>query len=148
VFTRRVAILVSRPPEEVFAFVEDARYRPQWDDSVETEELTSAEPIGVGSTVRTRMRSRGRRGVEYTWEVTEHEPPSRMTIESTSRPFPTTLAYRLAGREGGTSVDFAVTGRPTGAMRLLEPLLARVVQKNLDRGFARLKEVLEARPTA
>ena len=91
-FTRRVAILVSRPPDEVFAFVEDARNRPQWDDSVETEELTSPEPIGVGSTVRTRMRSRGRRGVEYTWEVTEHEPPSRMTIESTSGPFPTTLA--------------------------------------------------------
>jgi hypothetical protein len=90
VFTSRVAVLISRPQEEVFAFVEDARNRPRWDDSVESEELTSPEPIGVGSTIRTRLRSMGRE-YEYTWGVTEHEPPNRMTIVSTSGPFPTSL---------------------------------------------------------
>jgi hypothetical protein len=67
-----------------------------------------------------------------------------MTIESTTGPFPTTLAYRLEGRDDGTWVDFSVTGAPTGVMRLLEPLIARGVQANLDRGFARLKGLLEA----
>lgn len=141
-FTSSVAVLISRPLDEVFAFVADARNRPRWDDSVDSEELASQEPIGVGTTVRTRMRSMGRE-YEYTWEVTEHQPPSRMTIESTSGPFPTTLAYQLAARDGGTLVDFAVTGRPSGIMRLLEPLIARTTQKNLDKGFARLKDVLE-----
>jgi uncharacterized protein YndB with AHSA1/START domain len=145
-FTRSVRIVVSRPREAVFAYVADARNRPQWDDSVEREELTSPEPIGVGSTVRTTLRSMGRRLV-YTWEVTEHAPPERMTIESTSGPFPTTLAYRLAERDGGTAVDFSVTGRPSGAMRLAQPLIARGIQKNLDRGFARLRRVLEAPAT-
>lgn len=56
-FTSSVQILISRPVDEVFAFVGDVRNRPRWDDSVETEELTSPEPIGVGSTVRTRLRS-------------------------------------------------------------------------------------------
>ena len=129
----------------VFAFVEDARNRPRWDESVTSEELTSPEPIGAGTTVRTKLSSMGRE-YEYTWEVTEHVPPNRMTIESTSGPFPTTLAYRLEGREGGASVDFAVTGRPTGMLRLLQPLIARNTQANLDRGFARLKELLETRP--
>ena len=46
--------------------------RPQWDDSVDTEELTLPEPIGVGTTVRTTLRSMGREYV-YTWEVTEHD---------------------------------------------------------------------------
>ena len=141
-FTRSVSVVIARPLEEVFAFVEDARNRPRWDDGVDSEELTSPEPIGVGSTVRTRLRSMGR-AYEYTWEVTEHEPPRRMTIESTSGPFPTTLAYRLAERDGGTAVDFAVTGRPGGAMRLLQPLIARGTRKNLDRAFPRLKAVLE-----
>ena len=31
-FTRSVRIVVSRPREEVFAYVADARNRPQWDD--------------------------------------------------------------------------------------------------------------------
>jgi carbon monoxide dehydrogenase subunit G len=142
VFTRSVSVVVRRPPDEVFAFVADARNRPLWDDSVDTEELTSPEPIGVGTTVRTRLRSMGR-DYEYTWEVTEHQPPARMTIESTSGPFPTTLAYVLSPHDGGTQVDFSVTGKPGGPLRLFQPLIARNTQRNLDSGFARLKEVLE-----
>lgn len=143
-FTSRVAVLIARPLDEVFEYVADARNRPSWDESVDTEELTSPEPIGVGSTVRTGFRSMGR-PYEYTWEVVEHQPPNRQTIESTSGPFPTTLAYELDGREGGTWVDFSVTGRPTGLLRLLQPLIARNTQSNLDRGFERLRQLLEAR---
>ena len=141
-FTKTASVQISRPPDEVFAFVADARNRPLWDESVESEELTSPEPIGVGSTVRTRVRSMGREYV-LTWEIVEHEPPSRQTIESTSGPFPTTLAYQLSGQDGGTVVAFSVTGHPAGMLRLLEPLLARNTQKNLDRGFPRLKRFLE-----
>ncbi len=141
-FTKGVEVVISRPLEEVFAFVEDARNRPRWDESVEAEELTSPEPIGVGTTVRTTLRSMGRE-YQYTWVVVEHEPPNTMTIDSTSGPFPTTLVYQLDGSDGGTRLRFAVTGRPTGPMRLLEPLIARNTQKNLDRGFARLKRLLE-----
>jgi Polyketide cyclase / dehydrase and lipid transport len=60
VFTRSVTVQIFRPPDEVFAFVADARNRPLWDESVDTEELTYPEPVGVGSTVRTGMRSMGR----------------------------------------------------------------------------------------
>ena len=144
-FTSTVSVLISRPLEEVFAFVEDARNRPRWDDSVISEELTSPEPITVGTTVRTRLKSMGRE-YEYTWEVVEHEPPSRMTIESTSGPFPTTLAYVLGDRDGKTAVDFSVTGRPSGPLRLFQPMIASNTQRNLDRGFARLKQLLEGTP--
>ena len=142
VFTQRTEVEISRPPDEVFAFVADARNRPLWDGSVDSEELTSPEPIGIGSTVRTRLRSMGREHV-LTWEIVEHDPPSRQTIESTSGPFDTTLAYRLSPQGDGTLVEFSVTGRPDGTLRLLQPLLARNTQRNLDRGFPRLKRLLE-----
>jgi uncharacterized membrane protein len=142
VFTSSVAVTISRPIHEVFAFVADARNRPRWDESVDSEELTSPEPIGVGTTVRTKLRSMGRE-YEYTWVVTEHQPSERMTIESTSGPLSTTLAYYLEARDGGTSVHFSVTGRPTGLLRPMQPLIARTTQGNLDRGFARLKSLLE-----
>jgi len=147
VFSSSVEVVIARPIDEVFAFIADARNRPRWDDSVESEELTSPEPVGRGSTVRTRMRSIGRE-YEYTWEVVEHEPPVSQRIESTSGPFPTTLAYDLAESGGGTTVRFSVTGRPTGAMRLIQPLIARGTRQNLDAGFARLKELLEGGPSS
>jgi len=143
VFTRTVEVVITRPLDEVFAFVSDARNRPSWDDSVDSEELTSPEPIRVGTTVRTRMRSMGR-DYEIDWEIVEHEPPTRQRIESTSGPFSTTLVYELAQDGDGTSVRFSVTGRPTGFLRLIQPLIARTTQRNLDEGFARLKGVLEA----
>jgi carbon monoxide dehydrogenase subunit G len=142
VFTKTTEVQIARPPDEVFAFVADARNRPLWDESVDTEELTSPEPIGVGSTVRTRLRSMGRDYV-LTWKIAEHEPPRRQTIEGTSGPFATTLEYRLRPQSGGTLVEFSVTGRPTGMLRLLQPLIARNTQKNLERSFPRLKQVLE-----
>jgi hypothetical protein len=40
-------------------------------------------------------------------------------------------------------VDFSVTGNPAGMLRLMQPLIARNTQGNLDRGFPRLKRLLE-----
>jgi hypothetical protein len=143
VFTATAVSTVHRPMDEVFDFVADARNRPRWDDSVDSEELTSPEPIGLGTTVRTTLRSMGR-SYRYNWAVTEFEAPRRMTIESTSGPLPTTLAYRLTGGAGDTTVEFTVTGRPTGLMRLLQPLVARTAQTNLNRSFPRLQRLLDA----
>ena len=55
----------------------DARNRPSSDDhSVGSEELASPEPMGVGSTVRTRMRSMGRSDKgDRLGDVVEHKPP-------------------------------------------------------------------------
>jgi hypothetical protein len=61
----------------------------------------------------------------------------------TSGPFPTTLAYLLGERDGKTAVDFSVTGRPSGPLRLFQPTIARNTRRNLDRGFTRLKQLLE-----
>ncbi len=141
-FASSTSIEIERPIAEVFPFVADARNRPKWDQSVDSEELTSPEPIGAGSTIRTRLRSMGR-DYEIDWVIREFEPPSRMLIESTSGPFPTTLVFLLSDRGASTGVDFTVTGRPGGLLRLMQPLLARNTQGNLDRGFPRLKRLLE-----
>ena len=142
-FTKSASVLIDRPRADVFAFVADARNRPRWDESVDSEELTSPEPIGVGSTVRTTMRSMGREYV-IDWKITEHEPPRRQTVESTSGPFPTTLLWEVSdGEDGKTRAEFSLTGRPSGLLRLLQPLIARDTQRTLDEAFPRLKQVLE-----
>ncbi len=143
-FTERAEILVARSPDEVFRFVADARNRPSWDDGVESEELISPEPIAVESRLRTRMRSMGR-DLEYLWEIVEHDPPHRVRVESTSGPFPTTLVWEVSDHPGGSRAAFSITGTPGGAMRLMQPLIARNTAKNLERTFPRLKEVLESR---
>jgi hypothetical protein len=57
-------------------------------------------------------------------------PPvqGRITLEPTDR---------------GTRVRFGVLGQPTGAMRLVEPLLRFIVKRNFQRFCTTLKRVLE-----
>ena len=37
----------------------------------------------------------------------------------------------------------SVSGDPKGIMLVMQPMIARTTQKNLDRGYARLKSLLE-----
>ena len=104
--------------------------------------FTRSVSVLIDRPIRTTFRSMGRE-YQYTWEIVEHVPPQRMRVESTSGPFPTTLAFEFGERGGGTSVDASVTGRPAGLLRLLQPMVARTTQQNLDRGYARLKRLLE-----
>ena len=45
--------------------------------------------------------------------------------------------------DGGTWLEAMVTGRPTGLMRVLQPMIARTTQQSLDRAYPRLKRLLE-----
>lgn len=146
-FTVTEVVSIDRPIAEVFDFVGDARNRPQWDSSVISEELTSPEPIGVGSTIHTRMKAVGRE-VEFDWRVLEHEPPTGMTIASTSGPMDTTLHFVLTGTDAATVVRATIDANPTGMMRLVEPMISDAVRNNLSTGLARVKVILEGRPTA
>ena len=98
-FTRRVSVVIARPRDEVFAFIEDARNRPQWDDSVDSEELTSPEPIGVGTTIRTKLRSMGR-DYQYDWRIIGARASEPRDGREHRRPVPdhARLRRRRAGR--------------------------------------------------
>ncbi|MGH8868944.1 MAG: SRPBCC family protein [Actinomycetes bacterium] len=145
-FSTSVEISVHRPLFEVFTYVADARNHPEWDKRVISEELTSPEPIGVGSTVHTRFRFMGRE-LQYDWAVTEYQRSRTMTIQSTSGPVPATLVYDLAPSGYLTWLRLTVIMRPSGLMRLLQPWLARDTQKTLDRNFSRLRDVLDQSET-
>jgi uncharacterized protein YndB with AHSA1/START domain len=142
VFTRTIDGLVRRPVEEVFEFLSEPGSRPLYDESVESLELISRTPEGVGSHGIIRMSFLGRH-YERPWEVTEYEPPKKLVIASKARPFATWVGFELEGREQLTWVELSVTGRPGGLSRTLEPLMANSAERRLVRVLARLVYLLE-----
>lgn len=122
----------------------DSRNRPQWDSSVVSEELTSPEPIGVGSTMHSRLKAMGRE-VDFDWRVTEFEKPSRMSITSTAGPLPTALTFGLKSSGEMTQLRATIEGSPAGFMRLAEPMINEAVRANLAGGLGRVKVLLESR---
>jgi hypothetical protein len=143
VFTRTADALVNRPPDEVFAFLLEPGNRALYDDGVESQELTSPEPHGLGSTGVTRMRFLGRH-YERPWVVVQYDPPRKLVLESRARPFPTWVGFELTGRGDVTWLEFSVTGRPGGLSRLLEPVMARSAEERVVRALQRIARLVEA----
>ncbi|AZC14475.1 MULTISPECIES: SRPBCC family protein [unclassified Microbacterium] len=142
-FTVTEVVVIARSRSDVFAYLTDAGRRPEWDETVISETLTSAAPVGVGSTIHSRMRVMGRE-VEFDWRVTEFVPPGRMAIVSTRGTFPTSLLFDLADHAAGTRVSATIDGEPSGMLRLVEPMIEDTIRSTLATGLGRVVRILEA----
>ena len=142
-FTVTETVSIDRSVQDVFDFLSDPGNRPRWDTTVISEELTSPEPVGVGSTIHTRMRAFTRE-VDFDWRVTQFDPPTRMAVVSTAGLMPTSLRFEFAAAGDGCDVTATIEGEPDGMMRLVEPLIAGGVRSTLAEGLERAKNLLEA----
>lgn len=139
-FTVTESVTIDRPVTEVFDFFTEGRAR--WDESVISEELTSPPPVGVGSTLHTRMRAVGRE-VDFDWRVTAYEPGARMAVTSTSGIMATSSDLQFADANGSTVVAVRIDAEPTGIMRLAEPMIADSIRSTLSTSLTRAKRMLE-----
>lgn len=142
-----VEITIDRPVEEVFGFLEDVENNPKWLKGMRSCRWTSEAPVRVGSTYDQVAGFLGKQIVS-SFVVTEHERPRKITIATTKSSFPITvtrLTEPLGDDASRTRVREVVEGDPKGFFRISEPLLRRVVERNVTRDYGRLKRLLEQR---
>lgn len=137
------SVQIDHPADGVFAFIAEPSNRARWDATVISEELTSAPPIGVGSTLRSQLSALGRE-VEFHWRVTAFEPPRTMAFVSTEGPMETSLLLELAASGSLTLLTATIEAAPSGMMRLFEPVIGEGVRNNLATGLERMKALLES----
>ncbi|HEX9038527.1 MAG TPA: SRPBCC family protein [Ktedonobacterales bacterium] len=141
--TLEFSIVINRPVEEVFAFVGNPENYPKWFSGSREVKITSAGPIGVGTTFRTVISLLGRR-IEGDIEFTEYEPNRSFTEKTTSGPFPVESRVTFERVEGGTRITDTQLAEPGGFFKLAEPLLARLIKRQIEADLANLKDLLEA----
>jgi uncharacterized membrane protein len=138
------SIIISRPIEEVFAYVNDFRNAAQWQAGVVDVRQTPASPVGKGTQV-TFVRTFLGRKLEGTSEVVECEPPMKHTFQSTSGPLPFTVSRLFEPTPEGTKVTIVFEMHPEGVFALVEPLIARSLRRSVEADFGNLKDLLESR---
>jgi carbon monoxide dehydrogenase subunit G len=131
---------LERPAQEVFAHLIDLSRVPQWQASA--VESRADEPLARGVRIFECRRLMGRE-VHTELEVTEFDPPRRLTLKALSGPVKFTVDHRLEEEDGGTRLHVLAEGKAGGLMKLGEPALARRADAELRQDFARLKELLE-----
>lgn len=144
----RVNIEVALPPQEVFDYWSDHANNPSWQQGMVSCTWTSEPPIGVGSTYDQVAKFLGFRIVS-TFECVEHEPGTMIRMRTTKSTMPLDITRRVEPTpSGGTALTAIIRGEPKGIAKLFDPLTRRMVERNVNQDYGRLKELLDGRAGA
>lgn len=141
-----ITVNIDRPVEEVFAYLSDVERIPEWNSMVDRV-VPSERPLRTGSTAGLTMRLLGRR-IVATLEVVALEPNHRVVVR-TGEPISVTDTWTFeAVGENRSRLTYASVGETKGFFKLADPIVGRVVKKQLTAQMETLKELLEARAAA
>lgn len=119
----RRTIEVSRPLEDVFAFVGDFATTAQWDPGVARAAKATDGPIGVGTVFDVDVVFNGRT-LPMTYAVTVWEPPTRVVLEGLGQMVTAIDDIRFESVDAGrTRIHYSADLRLRGFRRLFEPLV-------------------------
>jgi Polyketide cyclase / dehydrase and lipid transport len=136
-------ILIHRPMDEVFDFVADECNEPRYNPEMRCAEQTLAGPIGVGTTFRAEMMSRGR-PVEMTITYTDFARPRRYTslTHLSTMDIQGTLTFDPVAE--GTQMRWSWELAPRGVLKLITPVVAWIGRRQERSIWTGLKRYLEA----
>ena len=138
------SIDISRPPEEVFAYVDDLSRHGEWQEQIQQTEVLTEGPTRVGSRARDRRKVPG--GVrEITYEITAHDPPRSASFRGVDGPVRVVGTMTVTPSGGGSRVSLDLDFEGHGLLgRLLVPLVRGQARKQAPQDQRRLKERLES----
>jgi len=128
---------IACPPENVFDLLADLRNDPQWNSRVSHAELLSPEPIGPGSRFAIVNG-----GTPYDVTITGYDRPSRLVFEASGKP-DLTIACTLRPSGDETELESDFDFRPRGVLRVVFPLLAPVIRRDVPKQYASFKALCE-----
>lgn len=128
---------IARPPEDVFDTLADLRNDAKWNSRVSRAELRSPEPIGPGSRFAVVNG-----GTPYDVTITSYDRPSRLVFEASGKP-DLTIACTLTPTGEGTELESDFDFRPKGVLKVVFPLLAPVIRRDVPRQYASFKALCE-----
>jgi uncharacterized protein YndB with AHSA1/START domain len=134
---------IAAPPGEVFAYVTDPSKLRTWQNTTVSAEQQTAGELGVGTKLREVHKGPGGRELESLVEVSRYEPPEAFGLHMLEGPLLIDADIKFTEVGHGTRVEFRAFGQPTGAMRLLQPMIRRTIKKQFTEDLATLKSVLE-----
>ena len=143
----RTETVIRRPPDEVASFAGDPTHAPEWYANIRAVDWLTPPPVAVGSRLAFVATFLGRQ-LAYTYEVVELEPGRRLVMRTADGPFPmeTTYTWEPTG-DGATRMTLRNRGRPSGFARVTAPAMAAAMRRANAADLARIRDLLEARPT-
>jgi uncharacterized membrane protein len=141
----RESIEIGRRPEDVFAYLDQLDRHGEWQGQIVSVKLETEGPTRVGSRATDKRRVPGGPR-EFTYEVTEHDPPRKVSfrvLNGPIRPFGK-VTVEPVGDGARSRVTLELDFQARGLGTLLLPLVRMDAKKQVPKDQQRLKERLEA----
>ena len=138
-------IEIARPPDEVFAYLDDLERHSEWQPQIVSSRRETEGPTRVG-TRATDVRRMPGRTQSVTYEVTEHDPPRRTSFKGVNgpvRPLGTVTVEPVGEGASKVTLELELEGHGLLGM-LVAPLARSQARKEVPQAQARLKERLES----
>ncbi|MGD2155582.1 MAG: SRPBCC family protein [Anaerolineales bacterium] len=135
-------VFFEQPVEEVFSYVGDPEAFPEWQDGFLESEITSEGPQGMGTIYRVVHDFAGRR-IEVVNEVTAYIPNERFAFKSISGNLEITGDITLQPTGGGTKLIARFEAQVGGLFRLAEPLATRIIKRQQQADWEKLKILMK-----
>lgn len=135
-------VVVSTPPERVFAYLSDPHNQAEWTPNfLELIEEPDRSP-GVGMRYRGRLRLFG--SLDFLYD--EFEPGRSFRVATGRRAAPITHRFEIDAVGDQTRVSHVVTCTPRGPARLATPLLVPAIRRMVADLDVQMRRVLEGLP--
>jgi uncharacterized membrane protein len=140
------SIEIDRPPDEVFAYVDDLERHIEWQDAIISARKEPSGPTSIG-TRNTELRRIPGGPREIVSEIVEHDPPRRIVARGLNGPIRATITMTVAAIENGarSKLTFELALKGIGIGRLFAVFAGRSARKQVPRDLKKLKMILEVR---
>ena len=138
------SVRIDKPPATVWAAIADYSFDLEWRDGLSEMTPDPPGPAAAGTKVHEVVRSSGRDYVADT-VVTEFEPGVSYRFEGSGTIGGLRGARRVEADNGASLFTYEIELTPKGGMRLLRPVLGRIVSSGLKKDLEALKALLESR---
>jgi len=134
-------ISIAQPPEKVFDYVADVRNDPTWHTDM-LEVRSSSDVVGMGTVFDVKVKPS--MGVsEGTMTVSRFEPGRMIEFQGRMGKMEPTVTNICEPDPRGTRIIRRVEIEPSGIMRVMTPLMKRMIGKSNEGFLANLKQLLE-----
>ena len=137
---------IAAPPSEVFEFLADLENLPRWQSGIVSAEMTTPEPIGVGSRAHVVRNLLGQR-IEVDITLVGYEPGRMVQLESAASGIGVQVRLDLAPKEEGTALTFGVDVRAQSIfMAPIEGMVAGAAEHDVAESLERIKAHFASEP--
>jgi uncharacterized membrane protein len=140
----RDSVEIKRSPEEVFAYLDQLDRHGEWQEAIVDTKVETEGPTRVGTRATNRRRVPGGQR-ELTYEITEHDPPRRVSFKGVNGPVRargTVVVEPVGDGASRVTLEFDLVGHGLGM--LIAPLARLAARRQIPKDQARLKERLES----